>query len=347
MSLMKSFAAALLLCLGCLSGTAQQVEQAPGPSNGPITLNVVVTAGAKGKPIAGLNQNSFTVMDNGAPQRIRSFHALSGQANPVKVLLVIDAVNTGYERVAYERQRLEKFLQANGGKLAQPTALAIFTDNGTQIEPGYTTDGNALSQLLDKQVIGLRDLRRSAGFYGAEERLGLSLKTLDQLLAKAAAEPGRKFIVLLTPGWPLLSGPEVQFSAKEQQRLFQEVVNFNNAVRRANTTVYAVDPLGAGEGPGRTYYFEEFLKGITKTSQAVPGDLGAQVLAVQSGGLFLGSNNDTEVLVEQAVDDASARYEITYDPPPAEKANEYHHVEVRLAEPRMVARTLQGYYAQP
>ena len=347
MSSARLFAASFLVALGTLTATAQQVAPSAGASKGPIKLSVVVTAGTKGKPIAGLTQNSFTVMDNGAPQPIRSFRALSGQTDPVKVLLVIDAVNLGYERVAYERQRLDKFFQANGGKLAQPTALAIFTDTGTQIQPGYTTDGNALSQLLDKQVIGLRDLRRSSGFYGAEERLTLSLKTLDQLLGKAASEPGRKFIVLITPGWPLLSGPEVQFTAKDQQRLFGEVVSFSNALRRADTTVYAVDPLGAGEGPGRTFYYQEFLKGITKPSQAVPGDLGAQVIAVQSGGLFLGSNNDIELLVEQAVDDASARYEITYDPPPADKANEYHHVEVRMGEPRMAARTLQGYYAQP
>ncbi len=312
-----------------------------------MRLNVVVTAGERGKPVPGLNQNSFTVLDNGAPQRITSFRSLSGQTDPVKVLLVIDAVNTDFQRVAYERQRLDLFLKANGGKLAQPTAIAILTDTGTQIQPNFSTDGNALSQVLDQQVIGLRELRRSAGFYGAAERLDLSLRTVNQLVERAATEPGRKFIIFLTPGWPLLSGPDVQFTAKDQERMYQQVISTSNAIRRANTTLYAVDPLGAGEGPGRTFYFEEFLKGVTKPSQAVPGDLGAQVLAVQSGGLFLSSNNDIDVLLQRAYDDANAEYEITYDPPPAEQPNQYHKVEVRVAEPRLVARTRQGYYTQP
>ena len=346
MPLVKIAASCVIACL-TLATPAHLPAQGPGMDHGPIKLSVVVTPGDKGKPIAGLTQNSFTVLDNGAAQPIRSFRALSSQTDPVKILLVIDAVNTDFLHIAYERERLEKFLRANDGRLSQPTALAILTDTGTQVQPGFSTDGNALSQMLDKQVIGLRDLRRSAGFYGAEERLQLSLKTVNQLLERAATEPGRKFIVFLTPGWPLLSGPNVQFSTKEQQALFAEVVSTSNAIRRANATLYALDPLGAGEGPGRTFYFEQFVKGVSKPSQALPGDLGAQVLAVQSGGQFLGSNNDIGALLQQTYDDAKAAYEITYVPPPSERMNEYHRIQVRMAEPRMTARTLQGYYTQP
>ena len=343
----RACSALLAFSLGFLPCVAQEPVQGPAGAKGPIRLNVVVREGNKGKPIPGLSQSSFTVLDNGAPQTIHSFRALTGQTDPVKVLLVLDAVNADYQRVAFERQQVDKFLHANDGQLPQPTALAIFTDTGTQIEPGFSKDGNLLSQVLDKQVIGLRDLRRSAGFYGAAERLDLSLKTLGQVVEREGAQPGRKFIVWITPGWPLLSGPNVQFSAKDQQNLFHEVVSFSNALQRANVTLYALDPLGAAEGPGRTFYFEEFLKGVTKPSQALPGDLGAQVLAVQSGGLFLSSSNDLDALLRQPYDDANAEYEITYDPPPAERADEYHRIEVRMAEPRTVARTRQGYYTQP
>ncbi len=340
-------AALCLIAFLVLAGRAQEPGQGPEADHGPMKLNVVVTPGDRGKPIVGLSQDSFAVLDNGARQPIRSFRALTAASDPVKILLVIDAVNTDYMRIAYEREQVDKFLRANDGRLTQPTALAILTDTGTQIEPGFSTNGNGISELLDKQVIGLRELRRSAGFYGAEERLQLSLKTMSELLGRAATEPGRKFIVFITPGWPLLSGPNVQFSVKQQQSLFQEVVSTSNAIRRADATLYAVDPLGAGEGPGRTFYYEQFLKGVAKPSQALPGDLGAQVLAVQSGGLFLGSNNDLSALLQRAYDDASAAYEITYQPPPAEAANTYHQIEIRMAEPHMRARTLQGYYSQP
>lgn len=341
------FAGLLLLAAAFVSAKAQTPASSVASTKGPIHLRVVVTNGKDGKPVPDLAQSSFTVLDNGAAEPIQTFRAVTGQTAPVKILLVIDAVNMDFSRVAYARQQIDTFLRANGGHLAQPTAMAIFTDTQTQLNPGYTTDGNALAQSFDQQVIGLRALRRSAGFYGAAERLDLSLRTTGQLLERATAEPGRKFIVWITPGWPLLSGPEVEFSSHDQQQLFAQIVAFSNDIRSANVTMYAVDPLGAGEGPGRTYYFEEFVKGVSKPSQALPGDLGAQVLAVQSGGQFVGSNNDIGVLLRRCFDDASASYEITYQPPPAEKANEYHHIQIRMAEPHMVARALQGYYAQP
>lgn len=325
---------------------AQQAAAAPG-AKGPLKLDVVVTEGRAGKPVAGLPQSAFAVMDNSAPQSLTSFRAVSGKAEPVKVLLVVDAVNIDFTRVAYARQEIDRFLRANDGRLAQPTAMAIFTDTGTQMQPGYTTDGNAIREAFDQQVIGLRNLRRSAGFYGAEERLDLSLKTVQQLALHQAAEPGRKFIVWITPGWPLLSGPGVDLSQKDQQRIFQQVVAFSDELRQANTTMYVVDPLGAAASPGRTFFFEEFLKGVRKPSQTALGDLGVQVFAVQSGGLFLSGSNDLSSLFQRVYADAQDFYELTYQPPPAEAPNEYHHVEVRVNEGHLVARTRQGYYSQP
>ena len=333
------FAASSSSILGQGGGTP------PQGVSGPLTLHVVVTPGENGKHMPGLSQGAFTVLDNGAPQPLQSFRAVSGVSDPVKVLIVIDAVNVDFQRVAFAQQEITRVLRANDGRLPQPTALAVFTDTGTQVGPGYSTDGNALSEELNRQTIGLRDLRRSAGFYGAEERLDLSLKALDGIVSRAAGEPGRKFIFWVSPGWPLLSGVNVQYSAKEQARIFGEVVAFSNAMRRSDTTMYVVDPLGAAEGPGRTFYYEQFLKGVQKPSQAVLGDLGAQVLAVQSGGLFLSGNNDISGLLQRCFADASAYYDLTYQPPPAETAGEYHRIQVRVTEPHAVARTRQGYYA--
>src|SRR5579875_1425972 len=82
---MKKLVGSFVLMLGSVAGLAQQPAQDAGGGGGPIRLNVVVTAGAKGKPVEGLAQSSFTVFDNGAPQPIRSFRAVTGQSDPVKV----------------------------------------------------------------------------------------------------------------------------------------------------------------------------------------------------------------------------------------------------------------------
>jgi hypothetical protein len=40
------------------------------------------------------------------------------------------------------------------------------------------------------------------------------------------------------------------------------------------------------------------------------------------------------------------QYEITFDAPCAERANEYHQVEVKVYKPNLIVRARQGYFAQ-
>ena len=320
---------------------------APASTTGPLHLDVVVTPNSpSGAPVPELPQSVFTVLDNGKPQTIDSFRAVT-QGQPVKVVIVADAVNINFTRLAYERDQLNGFFKSNGGHLAEPTALAILTDTNMEVSPGFTTDGNALSQALLNNQTGLRELRRSSGFYGAEDRLGISLRGFEGLLSRLRAIPGRKVIVWVSPGWPLLSGPGVQLTGKQVNGIFQQIVDISTEMRAANVVLYSVDPLGATQGPASTFYYEEFLKGVRKPSQVYLGDLGLQVLAVQSGGLALSSSNNVTALVQRCVDDLKAYYEITYTPPPADAPNQYHEIQVKVAEPRLIARTRQGYYAQP
>ena len=316
------------------------------PTGSAINLNAVVTT-SSGEPVPDLPQSAFTVLDNGKPQTIQSFRALTGSAEPVRVIVVADAVNIGFSRLAYERNQLEAFFHANDGRLAEPTSLAVVTDTNTEALAGFSKDGNALAEALDNKNTGLRVLRRDSGFYGAEDRLDISLRALQSVIARAGTIPGRKIIVWVSPGWPLLSGPAVQLSGKQADGIFRDIIALSTQMRQANITLYSVDPLGAGQGVGRTFYYEEFLKGVSKTSQVEPGDLGLQVLAVQSGGLALSSSNDVTALVQRCVNDSKAFYEISYRPPPADAPNQYHHIEVRVAEPHLTVRSRQGYYSEP
>ncbi|HEX3469650.1 MAG TPA: VWA domain-containing protein [Silvibacterium sp.] len=335
----------LLPWLSAAVTSAPQESQASPPVNGRIHLDVVVTP-KSGPPVSGLQQQDFTILDNKAPQPITSFQALGGSQAPIEVILLVDAVNNTFTSIAYERIQINNFLHANGGRLAHPTALAVLTDAGAQMQEGFSSDGNALSASLDQYTVGLRTIRRSAGFYGATERLQLSLQALSELMAREAARPGRKVVLWMSPGWPLLSGPNVQLDSKQQQQIFQNIVSLSNQLRQARITLYSIDPLGAGEPSLRTFYYEQFVKGITKPSQAVPGNLGLQVLAVQSGGLALSSGNDIAALLQQCLTDTNSYYELSFDPPRAEPY-EYHHLEVRVAKPGLIARTRQGYYGQP
>jgi VWFA-related protein len=334
-----------LLSTAAFSNPQQSPRSKPGGS--PMYLDVVVTR-KSGPPVSGLEQQDFTLIDNKLPQTITSFRALGGTAGRVEVLVVVDAVNVDYEKVAYERQEIEKFLRADGGHLPQPTALALFTDQGTQIQESLTTDGNALSAALDKYTVGLRTIRRTSQYADAD-RFNLSMQALRELASREAQRPGRKIILWVSPGWPLLSGPGAVelLDSKEQQELFANIVAFSTQLLQARITLYSVDPLGATESELRANYYEEFVKGVKEPSQVVPGNLALQVIATQSGGLALDFNNDVAALLRQSLADTQAYYELSFEAPEADKPNEYHQLEVKVAKPGLTARTRRGYYAQP
>jgi VWFA-related protein len=339
-----------LILATLLSATVASEQQNPRPAPpiaNQILLDVVVTP-KSGPPVGDLTQQDFTLLDNKAPQTITSFKAVSGREAPVEIVMVIDAVNTNARTIALERTNIDKLLRAEAGRLAYPLAIAIFTDTSTQIlGGGFSADGNAIATQLDQNQIALRDLGRSAGFYGATERWQLSLKALSQLAAGLASRPGRKAILWISPGWPLLSGPNVELDSKQQTQIFGNIVSLSTQLRQARITLYSVDPLGNGEYIGRASYYKEFVKGVSKPSQVLAGDLGLPVLATQSGGVALNFNNDIAALLQECISDVAPYYEISFEPALTDKRDDYHQLEIQVAKPGLTARTRQGYYAQP
>ncbi len=333
-----------------VSGLAQQpVPPAGGDRH--ITLDVLVT-NKSGKPVTGLQQQDFTLLDNKQPQKILSFEAVQGgsrNADPqVEIVLLSDEVNTAFTRVAYEREQIQKFLQENGGELPRPVSLAFLSDSGLKMSNITTQDGKALAADLSQNEAGLRSINRSQGVYGADDRVGLSLKALQQLADYEAPRPGRKIVIWLSPGWPLLSGPRIELSSKQQQGIFAQIVGISDSLRRARITLDSIDPLGTSDAGGfQTFYYEEFVKGVKKPSQTQIGNLGLQVIATQSGGRVLNSSNDVTGEIATCVADANAFYTITFEGLPGDGPNEYHALEIKLDKSGLKALTRTGYYAQP
>ncbi len=338
--------AAIASLLFTFSISAQQIGvQRPAARASSYRLDVFVSD-QSGQPVTGLTEQDFTLLDNNAPRPLTNFTATQGETAPVEVLLVIDAVNTPTVDVGYQRDQIEKFLRNNGGHLAHITNFAVVTDTGVSVYKGATKDGNVLADALHHEQIGLREINRSGGFYGANDRLAISMKALQDLTAFEAKRPGRKLMVWISPGWPLLSGAEIELDNKQQMQVFQQVVAVSTELHDAHVTLYDVNSWGVGEPLGRVMYYQDFLKGVSKPSQTQLGDLGLQVLAVQSGGLTLNSN-DVPGMLQNCLRDADAYYEVTFESGPADKPNEYHSLQVRIARPGLSARTRQGYYSQP
>jgi len=349
----------LLFLLPALSFTQQDPGQVPklatrpapdaGASKHQVTLYVRVTD-KSGAPVRGLSQQDFTLFDDKHPQTITGFQAVEQRAAaagyaPTQIVLVIDAVNASVTAVAFERDQIRKFLLRDGGALSQPVSFAFVTDSGTKIGPDPSSDGKALLTLYNQYETGLRSVRH--GFYQAEERLDLSMRALATIADYEEKRPGRKLVIWVSPGWPLLTGPNIEYSARGREQIFGEIVELSDLLREARVTTYDVDPLGMQDaGSSQLTYYQNFVRGVSSPSRAEPADLALQVLAVQSGGRVLNSGNDLAGEIETCAADANSYYEISFDQPPRQKPVEYHDLAVKVDKPGSIIRTRTGYYAE-
>jgi VWFA-related protein len=238
------------LCMGL----AQTTPAGPDLS---AALNVVVTDKA-GKPFPGLEEQDFTLLDNKRPQKITSFDAVRGpnanQSPPVEVILLLDDVNSTITNVAYERQQAEKFLGRDNGALSHPMSFALLSDAGLKLS-SPSLDGKTLIAELNANQAGLRVITRSQGVYGAGERLQLSLNAVGRLIQAEGGKPGRKLVVWISPGWPILTGPRIQLSPRDRQGIFQNIVVLSDSLRKADMTISSIDPLGAADaGHFQTFF---------------------------------------------------------------------------------------------
>ncbi len=328
-----------------------------GSSALPAQLQPAATAGHElrqeayvnaksGQPVNDLEQKDFTVSDNKSARPITTFRRLNPQKEPVSVILLLDAVNTPYQTTVYARGGIEKFLKLNQGQLANPTSIVIMTDQGVEMNNSFSTDGNALSDELEHHTIGLREITRNSEWSGPE-RLQICINAVHKMIQTMVSLPGRKIVVWISAGWPLVSGPQVYLDAKQEQQIFNEVVTMSAQLRELDITMYVANPLGTAEPMQEADLYETYLKGVSKLDQVQFGNLSIQVLAAQSGGLVIEGNSDVTGMLKECLLDADSWYEIGFEPSPADKPNEYHHIEIKVDRPGVLVRTRDGYYANP
>jgi VWFA-related protein len=354
--------------------TSQPAFAANEPE-GLIHLDVVVTDRA-GKPVSGMDRSDFTLLDNGQSEKIVSFHAFGGinaRPNPpTAVILLIDTRDVPGETASDVHQAVEKFLRHNGGRLAEPVTIYSFEGNnwGFWLEAGPSFDGNALAEAVeDRDKVAL--LRPPpVTFQLGELPANLKGNLLNQpyprqpraaalmgvayILAAERQKAGRKLLLWVGPG-VIGSGayPEPTDPA-DRQDIFDKIYWFSTLLREARVTLYTFsigdNNPGISKQPG--YWglrdpWKGFLNGVKSADQATTMNLYRKVLAIESGGDAPLSENDVERQMDACLQDASTFYTLTFDPPLALRAAEYHDLKVEMRKPGLTARTVTGYYDEP
>jgi VWFA-related protein len=326
---------------------AERPAPLPNHAVGRIRLDVVVTD-KSGKPVSGLEREDFTLLDDKQPAKILSFHAYNPTTPPKdlppEIILMFDTVNIGDRYVVTVRQAIEKFLRQNDGHLAQPVAVLLMTNLGVTLAAQPSLDGNALATTVEQLQPRLRTIGPAQGAWGDLDRFQFSTKSLDSIVEPAAHVAGKKLLVWLGPGWPMLDGPGFEFSPHAKEANFDAIVRFSTLIREARMSLYSVTE---GTGDIHSTDYQSYVKGAKQAKQADPAYLSLRVMAAQSGGHVLGPDNDLVAQINHSVADATAFYTISFDPPRADRPNEYHDLKVQIGKPGLTARTNTGYYNQP
>ena len=336
---------------------------------------------SSGKPVQGLSQQDFALLDNGQPQKIASFQAWQGNAAAARVhpILLLDTVNSTSRNIASERKEVEKFLGQNQGRLAYPFSVGVLSNTGVAVgQPSQ--DGKALVAELgrltqDAHAISCTEEANEAGplsptgaivttdgqavlrTENTMVRLGncenrryrLSISQLNRLAKQQVNTPGRVILIWIGAGWPQLTGSEFRpDTPASKQAFFDYLVDLSTSLREAQIAMGAVslpESLRASEtlrDAGKAS-----LNGAEREDQASAASLALPVLVHMTGGRVLDGSKDISAGVAACLADADSYYALSFDSAPAVKTGEYHSLEVMVNKPGATVRTSTAYYSQP
>ena len=309
----------------------------------------MVVEDESGKPVMGLEPWDFKILDNGQARKVVSFRRYDGVQvkpdPPVEVILVMDVLNLPFQQVAFVRGQIGEFLLQNGGRLRQPLTLILLTEEGIRVQPRSSTDGNAIAGVVEGIKGHVSSINAAMGGEGYLERFQRSARAMDNIAQNEMKKPGRKLVVWVGPGWPMLDRPSDGYTEKQQRRNFDSIVELSTALRQSRITVYSVAPTGASGG--NPLHYRKFLHGVKTYHEAEAGNMALKVLVTQTGGRIMGPDNDLVLQINRCIEDANAFYRIAFEPAPAEDADKYHDLEILVDKPGTVVRTDTGYYSHP
>ncbi len=313
-----------------------------------MSLDVAV-ADKAGKPASGLAQGDFTLLDNGQPVKFSSFQvtdlgATAAGSDAAVAFLLFDAVNVSVNEVANERIAVAKYLRLNGGKLPVPISILVFTNKGITSQIPASFDGNDLATKVEQLTGSFPTITDDAGGAGTQERYDVSVNTFMSMVRAAKSISGKKEIIWLGHGWPMLEDLNPQMVMKVEQHVFSSLVEVLNLMREEHLTLCTAE-MGAPDET--TYRYQNYVKGVKAAKKTNYSNLTAKVLAVNSGGQVVGPDNNLGAQIDRCLSDTTTFYTLSFDAPKAAGADEYHELKIQLGKPGLIARTSAVYYAEP
>lgn len=338
----------------------------PDPTQGLIRVDVTV-ADKSGKPVAGLSEKDFTLLDNEKPQQIVSFQPWEDTAaqgsRPPEVILLIDEMNmtptprNGDRQLSQADHEAETFLRANGGALQNPTILYRLTADRLFATSHATQDGNALAEEIEhplnqrevwSQGSLADDIKHINNGGKVSWRITHSVLALGAIAIEQRRKPGRKLLFWIGNGW--------QIEGRRATGLLDLSTELLTRMREARIGLWGFSEWPLYDiydrpVPVNDYVLKQFLEGPKDNSTDIHStDLGyfsLPVMAMQSGGGLLYTSHNLAAKMSECVKNSDQFYSITFDPPRTEAVDERHHLSVQMDRPGQKANVFEVYFDQP
>jgi VWFA-related protein len=314
-SLVAGIAWLVTVGLGPSRAQAQQAGQQPTFRAGVDVVTVDVSASRGGEPIGGLKAANFEVYDNGAKQKIDRVEL---QEVPLEAYLVFDLSGS----IAGEKLRqLEEAANAflDGLTMQDKAALITFAEKATTLQ-SLTGNREALRKALSEMKAG-----GNTALYDAIVRT-LEMRTHNDR---------RAVVLVLTDQGDNASETTSKQAIEAAER--SDVIAYGVLAEQSNAMNVMTGPLGNFPGSGGSFRPPQvqFQLGFLRS------------LAEATGGREFRASSRLRLdeIFRMVLDDARARYVITYSPD--KPSTGWHKLQVKLVDAKgdIVAR--RGYYVQP
>ena len=312
----------------------------PVVQDGLFSIDVVVTDAA-GNPVTDLAPGDFTLLDNGQPAKIRTLHNSLAPLEPApELIFVVDAVNLSPRQA---ESAIVHFLRRNNGRQEAACFLYRLTRDGLFSSSKPTRDGNMLIKEVEQHK-SPRTVWRSGRNDGpsllrAWESISqpnpLSLRALGSIAIDQREIAGRKVVIWIGPGWPVLGVTDSDFD---------EITELSTRLREARITL---DNVTEWPNPDQSFDYHNYLEAPRSKKDMQPAKMALQVIAAHTGGLVLESSGDIQLCVKEE----RSFYTLTFNPPHTSRMDDYRdlRVEVRtgVGRPALIVRAPTGYFNEP
>ena len=266
-----------------------------------VSLSVTVMEGTR--YITDLDEQDFEIFEDGIKQQTSFFS--KGQ-QPIALAILLDTSASMESKLDTAKEAAIGFARR---MRSGDTMQVIGFDGQVNILQEFTSDVAVLERAIRQASV-----RGSTSLYNA---IYISLKELQKVRARSAAEVRREAIVVLSDGDDTSSLVS-----------YEEVLDL---AKRSETAIYAIG-LRQNEGGRREFKEAEFV--LRQLSQETGGRA-----------FYPSAVNELPKIYEQIAQELSSQYAIGYISKNPLRNGAWRRIAVRVARPGLVGRTRQGYYA--